>query len=211
MSTDISNYLSEILPYAIGVPHPTAIKAIRNAAIDFCERTKLWKYESTTAVLATDPATSSLITPTDSAVFDIEVALFNGFELMPKAPRDLDVTQRGWRTGDLGLGNPTYITQINQNTMTIVPQSSDDGSLYLCLRLKPSQTAATLPDFLIDYAECIGWGALGRVLSIPAQPYTNPSLATYYAARCNDKINTLSRKGTTGQQNAVKRNKSSFF
>jgi hypothetical protein len=207
----IDTFLPEVRPWAPGVPDATAFKSIRGAAIEFCERTKLWKYESTTPVLSTDSATSTITTPTDSAVFDIEVALFSGRELEPKAPKDLDDILNGWRTGGLGNGVTKYVTQIAQNTLTLVPQTMDDGSLYLCLRLKPSQTAMTMPAFLSDYSECIGWGALGRILTIPGQSYSNPNLAAYYTTRFLEKIDTLSRKGTTGQQNAIKRIKSSFF
>ena len=210
MST-LDSFLPEVRPWAPGVPDTTAYKALRGAAIEFCERTKLWKYESTIAVLSTDPATSTIATPTDSAVFDIEVALFDGSELKPKATRDLDEIMGGWRTGDLGTGIPQYITQVEQNKLTLVPQASADGSLYLCLRLKPSQTAMMLPTFLNDYAECLGWGALGRILTVPGQSYSNPELATYYTSRFMDKLDKLSLKGTTGQHNARKRTKPSFY
>lgn len=210
MST-LDSFLPEVRPWAPGVPDPTAHKALRGAAIEFCERTRLWRYESTTAVLSTDPATSTITTPTGSAVFDIEVALFEGQELTPKATRDLDEIMQGWRTGDIGTGQPTYITQIEQNTLTLVPAPYADGDLYLCLRLKPSQAAITLPDFLSDYSECLGWGALGRILTVPGQSYSNPELAVYYTKRFTDKLDALSTKGTTGQQNARKRTKSSFY
>ena len=209
--SSLDSFLSEVRPWAPGVPDTTAYKSLRGAAIEFCERTKLWKYESTTAVLSTDPATSTVVTPADSVLFDLEVALFDGSELIPKATRDLDDLVPGWRTGDLGTGQPQYITQIGQNTLTLVPQTAIDGSLYLCLRLKPSQTALTLPDFLSDYAECLGWGALGRILTVPGQSYSNPELATYYTARFTDKLDQLSLKGTKGQQNARKRTTPSFY
>jgi len=210
MST-LDSFLQEVRPWAPGVADATAYKALRGAAIEFCERTKLWKHESTTTVLATDPATSTIVTPADSSVFDIEVSLFDGQELQPIATRDLDAVLSGWRVGGVSVGQPQYITQTAQNTLTLVPQAYADGSLYLCLRLKPSQTALTLPTFLNDYAECLGWGALGRILTVPGQSYSNPELATYYTSRFMDKLDKLSLKATTGQQNARKRTKPSFY
>jgi hypothetical protein len=210
MST-LDSFLPEVRPWAPGVPDTTAFKALRSAAIEFCERTKLWKYESTTAVLAANPATSTIVTPAGSAVQDIEVALFDGNELTPKGTRDLDDILPGWRTGDVGTGLPQYITQIQQDTLTLAPAPYADGSLYLCLRLKPSQSTLTLPDFLANYAECIGWGALGRLLTVPGQSYSNPELATYYTTRFMSKLDALSIKGTVGQQNARKRTKPSFY
>lgn len=207
----LDTFLSTVRPWAPGVPDQTAFQALRGSAIEFCERTKLWKYESTTAVLATDPATSTIVTPAGSAVFDIEVALFDGQELDPKATRDLDSILPGWRTGGIGTGNPQYITQIEQGKLTLVPAPYADGSLYLCLRLKPSKTATTLPDFMDEYAEFIGWGALGRLLTVPGQSYSNPELATYYTTRFLGKLDALSLKGTKGQQNAPKRTRASYF
>ena len=211
MSVALDTFLPEIRPWAPGVPDPTAFKSLRGAAIEFCERTRLWKYESTTAVLAANPATSNISTPTDSAVHDIEVSLFDGNELDPKATRDLDAILPGWRTGGIGTSNPQYVTQIAQDTLTLVPAPYADGTLYLCLRLKPSQTALTLPDFMANYAECLGWGALGRLLTVPGQSYSNPELATYYTQRFLTKLDALSLEGTTGQQNARKRTRASYF
>ena len=210
MST-LDSFLGHVRPWAPGVPDTTAHKNIRLAAIEFCERTRLWKYEDTLDVLSTDPATSTITTPTDSVLFDIEVALFDGQELTPKATRDVDHLAPGWRTSDLGTGLPQYITQIDQNTLTIVPGPAADGSLYLCLRLKPSQTTTNLPSFLTEYAECIGWGALGRLLTIPGQSYSSPELGQFYAQKFSDKLDRLNLKGSTGQQNARKRTRASFY
>ena len=210
-SLKLDTLLPEVRPWAPGVPDQTAYKALRGAAIEFCERTRLWKYENTVAVLATDPATSTIQLPIEAAVHDIEVALFSGVELTPKAPRDLDEWMPGWRTGDLSTGQPRYITQIEQNKITLVPATYADGSLYLCLRLKPSQNAMTLPDFMADYAECLGWGALGRLLTVPGQSYSNPDLAAFYTTRFISKLDSLSLKGSLGQQNATKRSKSRYY
>lgn len=210
MST-LDSFLPEIRPWAPGVPDPTAFKALRGAAIEFCERTRLWRYERTVTALAIDPATSTITTPTDSAVHDIEVSLFDGRELDPKSSVDLDGILPGWRTGGIGTGSPNYVTQIAQDTITLVPAPYADGSFYMCLRLKPSQTAMTLPDFMNNYAECLGWGALGRLLTVPGQSYSNPELAAYYTQRFLNKLDALSLEGTTGQQNARKRTKPSFY
>lgn len=211
MSVTLDSFLPNVRPWAPGVPDSTAYSALRGAAVEFCERTKLWKYENTVPVLATASATSAITTPTDSAVLDIEVALFNGEEIDPATSVDLDAYMPGWRTGGIGTGQPQYITQIQQNTLTLVPQTYVDGSLYLCLRLKPSQSAQTLPDFMADYAECLGWGALGRLLTVPGQSYSNPDLATFYTTRFITKLDSLSTKGSKGQQNAPKRTRGKYF
>lgn len=207
--SSLDSFLGYVRPWAPGVPDPTAYKAIRNAVIEFCERTRLWKYEDDYDV-SVDDCNSGIFTPSNSIVHDIEVVLHNGQELKPAATRDLDRLEKGWRTGETGGGLPKYYTQIDQSTLRIVPAM--EGHLYLCLRLKPAQDAKDVPEFIArEYSEVIGWGALSRILTVPGQPYSNPELATYYSQKFTDKIDRLSNKGTTGQQNAPKRTRARFF
>lgn len=205
----IDRFLPEVRPYAPGVPDVTAYKNLRLAAIEFCERTRLWRFEDTYDVTASD--CEQVSTPAGSVLHDIEVVMFDGRELRPVGTRDLDRLSPGWRTDDpIQSGMPEFVTQIEQNTIRIVPALA--GSLYLCLRLKPSQDTMDLPDFLLgEYRECIGWGALGRLLMLPGQSYTNPDMAAFYMSRFNTKVDSLVTKGTNGQQNAVKRTRSRFF
>jgi hypothetical protein len=206
--SSLDTFLGNVRPWAPGVPDPTAYKNIRLAAIEFCERTRLWRYEDEYDVTEAD-CIGGVSTPSGSVLHDIEVVLFDGNEILPKATRDLDRLEKGWRTGALGSGLPRYYTQIEESMLRIVPAYA--GTLYLCLRLKPSQTSTDLPDFMDNYRECIGWGALGRLLSVPGQPYSNPELASFYMGRFSDKLDRLSIKGSVGQQNAPKRSHARFF
>lgn len=206
--SSLDSFLPEVRPWAPGVPDQVAYKHLRLAAIEFCERTRLWRFEDDYDITAED--CEAISTPGGSVLHDIEVVLFENRELLPKATRDLDRDMPGWRTGDLGTGLPSYFTQIEQNTIKLVPSAA--GHLYLCLRLKPSQDATDLPDFLAaEYRECLGWGALGRILTVPGQSYSNPELASFYMARFSAKLDQLANKGTTGQQNAPKRTRATFF
>lgn len=207
--SSLDSFLPYVRPWAPGVPDPTAYKAIRQAAVEFCERTRLWKFEDDYDVTEQD-CNSGILTPSGSILHDIEVVMFDGRELLPATPTDLDRMEKGWRTGDLGSGLPRYYTQIDQNTLRIVPAYA--GHVYVCLRLKPSLDATDLPDFIgSEYSEVIGWGALSRVLTVPGQSYSNPDLGMFYATKFAGKLDALSIKGTTGQQNAPKRSRGRFF
>jgi hypothetical protein len=207
--TTLDSFLPYVRPWAPGVPDTTAHKNIRFAIIEFCERTRLWKYEDdydVTEATCNGPITS----PTGAVLHDIEIVMFDGHELEAVATRDLDRLAPGWRTGDLGGGIPKYYTQIDQSTLRVVP--AKDGHLYLCLRLKPAPDATTIPDFIAnEYSECIGWGALGRLLTVPGQSYSNPELGQFYLQKFSEKIDRLNTKGSTGQQNARKRTRASFY
>lgn len=209
MST-LDTFLSYVRPWAPGVSDPTAYKAIRAAAIEFCERTFLWKWEESLTVTV-EGCNAGIAVPAGAQVHDIEVVKFNGRELAPKSTRDLDRLMPDWRGAAYEpSGLPSYYTQIEQNTLRVVPAMA--GSLYLCLRLKPAQDATDLPDFLAaEYRETIGWGALARILTIPGQSYTNPELGAFYAGKFADRLDRLSAKGVTGQHGAPKRSRARFY
>jgi hypothetical protein len=46
---------------------------------------------------------------------------------------------------------------------------------------------------------------------VPGQSYSNPELAVFYGNKFSEKLDRLSIKGVTGQQNAPKRSRARFF
>jgi hypothetical protein len=207
--SSLDSFLTYVRPWAPGVSDPTAHKNIRLAAIEFCERTRLWRYEDDYDVTEED-CNGGIFTPNGSILHDIETVMFDGRELDPIATRDLDRHEKGWRTNESSGGLPKFYTQIAQNTLRIVPAMA--GHVYLCLRLKPSQDCTDIPDFIRnEYAEVIGWGALGRILTVPGQSFSSPDLGQFYLDKFTTKIDRLSTKGTTGQQNAPKRSRARFY
>lgn len=206
----IDVFLTEVRPWAPGVPDPVAFKAIRGAAIEFCERTRVWRFEDEYDATVDDMG--EIFTPSGSVLHDIELVKWNDRELLAQTTRDLDTRVPNWRTAAASdqSGLPSYVTQLSLNSIRVVP--AQDGRLYVCFRLKPDPNSMQLPDFLAsEYKEIIGWGALGRLLTIPGQSYSNNDLAAYYSGLFKEKLDQLSTKGSTGQQNAQKRSKPRYF
>jgi hypothetical protein len=200
-------FLGSINPYAPGCAIPTAHFAIRQAATEFCERTRLWRYEDEFDVSAADA--EAITTPYGSVLLDIERVSFNGVPLEPRTVAWLDERMDGWRDGSL-TGQPQFLTQIEPNTLRLVP--GQEGTVAVSLWLKPSQDCLDLPDFLPDqFREVIAHGALGRILMMPNQPYTNGDLGAGFLASFEKKLEGLSGKGITGQQRARVRTKANFF
>lgn len=204
---DIDAFLPGILPFAPGCAAPTAYFGIRQAAIEFCERTRQWRYEDTFDVTVDD--CDSILVPFGAVVHEIESAQFNGQPLDPKSTLWLDTNQNGWRTNAL-TGTPHYLTQVEPDTIIVVPKSA--GSLHLCMWLKPSQESTEFPDFIVDqYRETIAFGALSRILMIPNQSFTNVQMGAAWGKLFQDKLDGLSVKGSIGQQRAPLRTKASMF
>ncbi len=206
--SSFDSFMPKVRPWAPGVSTLAASQALRDSAIAFCERTRLWKWEDTFDV-TTDDCIGGIFVPTGSVIHDVETVMFNGQKLTPKTTVDLDCIRPGWRTDTTQTGTPCYYTQIDHGTLKLVPAGA--GTVYLCIRLKPAQDATDLPDFLDEYREAISWGALARLLTVPGQSYSNPSIAPYYDGKFTEKLDALSTKGTTGQMNAPKRTRARFF
>lgn len=203
----LDDFLPGIRPYAPGVADPTAYFGIRQAAIEFCEKTRLWRFDDTFTIAADD--CEQLLAPSGAVIHEVEALSFNGYPLKPKTPDWLDEHRNGWREGLLS-GAPEYFTQTAMNTVTLVPRAS--GTVSLSLWLKPAQDCDELPDFMVEqFRELIAHGALGRILLIPNQSFSNVEMGAAFGAAFQSKLDSLSTKGFTGQQRAKLRTKASFL
>lgn len=202
---DFDVFMPLIRPRAQGVPDPIAVNAIRQAAIEFCIRTKLWR--STDTFYATN--IDDIVVPNESELIEVTDARFDGVALEPISFDEMNrrFPSIDWQnmTGD----NPQYFTQIDIGTIKFVPTC--EGYVELSLLLKPSYTAKQLPDFLVQHKQTIADGALAEILTIPNQTYTNADLAMFHSGRFNAQLDRLSSMGINGQIRAPIRSKSSFF
>lgn len=200
-------FAPSIRPYAPGVADPTLYFGVRQAAIEFCERTRLWRFEDSFAVTADDY--EGIAAPYGAEIHEIEAVFFNGQAIDPQSTSWLDVHMQGWRTGELS-GLPKYFTQTEPDTIRLAPHQA--GTLGLHVWLKPAQDTDELPDWMADqYREVIAHGALGRILLMPNQSFTNAELGAVFAGSFQAKLDGLSNKGFTGQQRAPKRTRATFF
>jgi hypothetical protein len=204
---DLDAFLPEINPKAPGVPAPAAYVAIRAACDELCTRTRQWRYSDEIAVQ--DVNEIDLSFPDQSALVDFESVLFNDRPLEPKTAAWMDQCMRGWRRGAIE-GQPRFFSQLDIGTLRVAPV--DTGILTVNSILKPSMDADQVPDFLFTlYHEVIAWGALGRLLATPDQPFTNVDMAGSYLTMFTQKLDSLAWKGTTGQQRAPLRSRGQYM
>ena len=200
-------FLPKINLFAPGVGIPTAYSAIRDAAIALCTRTGLWRWEDDFTF--TFPDGEDITVPYGAQLLRIEHARFNDCDLTPKTVEWLDEHEPKWRTGEVE-GNPRYLCQIEPGTLRVVPFAT--GTVKLAVKLQPAQDCQQLPDFMADlYREVIAWGALGDLLLMPNQPYTNPGMAAIFQRRFADKLDSLASAGSRGQQGARTRSRPNYF
>lgn len=165
---EIADMMRLVAPYAVGVPEPVAVQYLRDAAIEFCQETRIWRHSADFNVIGGQNET--LCTPDQAQIFEIENAWFNKCLLEPRPFGSIE----NWDRDD---GQPRYITQSSPGSVRLVPGALEAGVLSLHLFLKPANDAEDFPDFLTEYERIIADGALARILMLPNQPFTNPAMA----------------------------------
>lgn len=208
--TDLDVFLPSILTVAPGCAEPTAIAAVRQAVMQFCEATRSWRSDDTFEVT---PTTCAFVCVPDQAeLFEIEAVHFDGAPLDPVSVAYLDRMQPTWRHSlDTGAtGSPRYFTQLAQDMIQIVPSAT--GIVKVQAFLKPSEDAEQVPDFIANkYRRAIASGALADLLLTPGQPFFSPDLAGIHAARFKSVLDRNFNLNVRGQQRAPTRTRAQFL
>jgi hypothetical protein len=202
---DLDVFMPHILPYAPGCPEPTAFSNIIKAAQTFSERTRLWRDRDQFSVTPT--SCNVVCAPSGAELFEIESARFNGCRLEPISLSDLDAKHPTWR--QMSAGEARWITQVEPGSVLLVPTCT--GTLDLSTILRPTNDAEQLPDLFSQYTQVIANGALAEILMLPAQSFSDPQSAQFYAMRFDNRISELSNRTIQGQQRAPVRSRAKFF
>lgn len=204
---DFDDFLSHVMPYAPGCAYPTAISALRQAAIEFCQRTRLWRSDDEFPI--TPDNCEVICVPTGAELIEIEHVTFNGFPLTPVSISELDRDHPYWRNGETSTMPQSY-TQIAMDTIRVVPGA--EGLLKVYTILMPSQDADQVPDWLVTkFARVIAAGALKDILILPGQPFTSPELAAGFSNRFYNALDDKASLHVRGQQRAPIRTRPQFL
>ncbi|MDP1636132.1 MAG: hypothetical protein Q8L69_15805 [Gallionellaceae bacterium] len=218
-NTPLKAFLPRVLLYTPGCTDLMAIAPLKDAAIEFCERTKCWR-TITSPTLASNG--QALVTPSTATIHLIEEATWNGLNLEPVQFTDISPDEL---TGNTNQSPPGYITQIEPGKVQVYPFQSG-GTLRVSAFLKPRADAvyntdaanpfddanAVVPDFLfMQDAESIAFGAIARIMAVPEHRFSNDQKSLYYRqmfdAACNHRFSRHMR----GQQRAPMRVKASWM
>lgn len=198
MARDIEELLQHVMIYASAAAEPVAIRFIREAAADFCKKTRSWREWDEFSI---DPDTcNGICSIQDSRILEILHARLDGRDLKPVTEAWLDAELPNWHESE-DTDGARYITQTRPDTVTVVPRQA--GDLKARFVLYPSNDALTLPDFLVDHhATVIAQGAAGRLLITPDVTYSNPQLGASLLSEFNSVLGSEKFKAARGQQGA---------
>jgi|TARA_R100000388_G_C7240950_1_gene161328 hypothetical protein len=184
----IESLVPKVKREAPSCPSFIAIEELRNTIIDFCINTDIYLadlslFQTVTGINEYESA--DLDIPVGSELNHIldffcevgestaQLSEKNLTRLEPKSligkPSLFDM---------YGSGKPKYYSQKDQETILIAPTPNQNYSLYALYSLKPTATATTIPNIIVnEYQETIVHGALYRLQMMKDSPWSDVQAA----------------------------------
>lgn len=191
-----ADFYPELMPSVLGCPYPTADAALRAAAREFLERTRLWREWLDPVTVLPGVREYSLDLPFDSMVVRIERCTANGAD-MPVLSHNAQASDYT-RTEQPEQG----IVSRDRSTFTLTQAMPAGTHLAAEVSLMPSTKAKGLPDGLFfQHYEDILAGAKHRLMLIPETSFSNGDLAMFFKNAFESAVATktvTAWKGATG-------------
>lgn len=176
-------FLPEVMPYVHDTPEFVMINAIRNAAIEFCDKSLYWQYEHDPITCLPNQSVYEFDLPNETTTARIMSAWYQN---LPMASRNEDemykIFPMDWRTM---VGRPQFYIQNRPSELIIAPspQILAVNGLVILMALKPTRSSTTIDSDIYErWAEHIAFGARARLYDTPNQPYADPQQAVKYRA-----------------------------
>lgn len=175
MTTPLTTFLPEVVPYAPNVPNPIAINAIRNALIEFCEQTAWDTYECLPQTGQAGMSDYEMDTPEGTEVSRVMSVFYDGRPLVAMSEETIRRMnpRSDWRDQ---TGSPSAFVTMDRHIVRLfpVPDTGLANALKCIVALRPERTAIVCTDDLWRlWGDGIAKGAIYRLLTIPQQSWTN--------------------------------------
>jgi hypothetical protein len=176
-----SQFLPEVLPYLPACSEPAAFSQIRNAAIEFADRTDILRYAPDPQVMEQDVGEYDIEVPANHDLARVLTVWAAGIELQA-ASEDSLAARFGtdWRTA---TGGARYYVLTNSYALRLCPLPTEtvQEGLNMVLSLRPKRTSTVCDDILWErYGEPIAAGARFRLALMKGQPFYDPQAALLY-------------------------------
>jgi hypothetical protein len=192
----------KIAPSVPGCPRPVIEQYVRDAAIEVCEKTLVWRYEQPLIRLTPGVYDYDYETPDDTEVVAIIHSAVNGAHISPATQDDFHRLYPAWPSTDVNTRSmPRHISQFDPDQFILAPtpDNSQTYDIKLFVALKPTPDASGMDKTPFDECEqLIVHGALQHLLVLPDKSWTDRELATYHAKQFTYKTASRRAKANLG-------------
>lgn len=219
MATSWEAYLPEVLPWVPGCPEAVALSKVRNSAIQFCERSTIWRADHAAIDIEAAKHTYDLTSPVENArIHKVVHAAHDGFPLDEMSEDELDLkwpklggqypnlqdltTSTPWRQIESDRANLYHQPSGDPTKIRIIgiPTAAKVAGLEVKLALKPLPNAEDGDDRLyFDWYQQIAAGALAQLLAVPEEwANKHRNLFTYYSNQFEAGVREAKGRAATG-------------
>ena len=188
--------LSDVYPYVMpsvqGCPIGMVDTAIRNSLMEFCEKTRIWKYMCPTISLVDQQSLYPITSTDDNSIISMPTYVgVDGFNIAPTNEEDLYALDPLWRKAE--SRRPIFYYMDYNDNINLIPIPNLDPNIPSVMQvevsLKPSVTSTTFPDWIFNnWVEVIADGALMRLHTMPGKVWANPQIVSLYRGKYRDGI-----------------------
>lgn len=181
--TEYTAFLSRVIPFVRECPENVAIDAIRNATIEFCERSHWLHYRHDPITLLEGIAQYELEPPDEHDIVGVLDMWLNGKRLTPTVHDDL--VRAFGDDYSLRSGTPQFYTTVDPIEVTFVdtPDRMMPNAVTALVALAPGRDSFDCNDTLYQrFLEPIAQGALHRLKDMEGMPWSNPNQALRHRA-----------------------------
>lgn len=199
----IKDLVDEVRLHAPGAPNPLLVEKYRDAAREFFRRTLTWRGAPSAITVGASFERYVLTPPADAEAFDATYVQIDTAAPLTKATEEQILMANPRRK----TGTPRYFRVVG-NTLHIDPSPESDVSSAMTAIsvLRPTRTATTLPDDVVDrFGHYIQDGAIGRLLLMPQKPWTNNDKGSHHLNRFADHVDEWWALGGDGGMVGVPR------
>jgi hypothetical protein len=168
-----SDFFLYVLSEVPGCPEFTAERAIRDACIDFCARTDIFRAEPATITLIPNITAYELDAPAGTEP--------NRVKLVSRAGRPLNQLQYEEAFLRIEASQPTapaFWSQTDNSALLVGPKPKERERVSVLYSLKPTASSSSIPDTIgLEWRETLVSGALFRLQMMVGSPWANGAAA----------------------------------
>lgn len=201
------DFLTYVLPDVPGCAEIVAVQHIRNAVIDFCEKSLIAQADLDPVTLIPGQADYDLEPPANRLVTKV-ISLFYRNQILPPSAQDEIASATFYNPSAINAdqrNDPRTWMQKDAKTFSVfpIPSLRENNAITIRAALKPTRTSTSCDDVLFeDYAEYIAAGAKARLMMTPNKAYTNPALVTTQNQFYMQGVNVARQRASRGYTRA---------
>lgn len=184
----------EVLIDVPGVPADVALNAIRNTAIEFCDRTMCWVVDADPISSVAGLSVYQFEPENGSEVAGVIQANYSGSRIYPMTASQLDdeYSQNLW-SEQTGVPRYYLIEQPEEFILVPIPSESVDSAIKMKVSLKPTRTSSGMERWVIDkYFDTLAHGAKARLCAMHKKPWTDSGQANFHTEKFEQGITAAS-------------------